>query len=132
MVFSVFQKKLGFWVFLVNSTVVSVLLSAAVERCFVSRMQDFFFIKYFLRTGNPRYLGTTQGNNFFSLKIDSIWSVKDAKNLTKMDAKTCNVAFLESKTLVLKVRQLVFNSFIQFISKVIELYSQLQLSSRTK
>ena len=35
-------KKLGFWVFLVHPTVVSVLLSASVKRCFVSRMRDFF------------------------------------------------------------------------------------------
>ena len=38
--FSVFQKN-GFGVFLVHPTVVSVLLSASVERCFVSRMRDF-------------------------------------------------------------------------------------------
>ena len=37
-----FFKKRGFWVFLVHPTVVSVLLSASVERCFVSRMRDFF------------------------------------------------------------------------------------------
>ena len=36
-----FSKKLGFWVFLVHPTVVSVLLSALVERCFVSRIRDF-------------------------------------------------------------------------------------------
>ena len=42
--FSVFLKKLGLWVFLVHPTVVSVLLSASVERCFVSRMQDFLEI----------------------------------------------------------------------------------------
>ena len=36
-----FSKKFGFWVFLVHPTVVSVLLSASVERCFVSRMRDF-------------------------------------------------------------------------------------------
>ena len=36
-----FSKNLGFWVFLVHPTVVSVLLSASVERCFVSRMRDF-------------------------------------------------------------------------------------------
>ena len=42
MIFSVFEEKKGFWVFLVHPTVVSVLLSASVERCFVSRMQDFF------------------------------------------------------------------------------------------
>ena len=39
-----FSKNLDFWVFLVHPTVVSVLLSASVERCFVSRMRDFFFI----------------------------------------------------------------------------------------
>ena len=43
MIFSVFSKNSGFWVFLVNPTVVSVLLSASVERCFVSRMRDFLF-----------------------------------------------------------------------------------------
>ena len=37
-----FLKKLGFWVFLVHPTVVLVLLSASVERCFVSRMRDFY------------------------------------------------------------------------------------------
>ena len=37
-----FSKKLGFWVFLVHPTVVLVLLSASVERFFVSRMRDFF------------------------------------------------------------------------------------------
>ena len=41
-----FSKKLGFWVFLVHPTVVSVLLSASVERCFVSRMPDFFGTKW--------------------------------------------------------------------------------------
>ena len=39
--FFCFSKKLGFWVFLVHPTVVSVLLSASVERLFVSRMRDF-------------------------------------------------------------------------------------------
>ena len=38
-----FSKNLGFWVFLVHPTVVSVLLSAWAERFFVSRMRDFFF-----------------------------------------------------------------------------------------
>ena len=42
MIFLIFPKKLGFLVFLVHTTMVSVLLSASVERCFVSRMQDFF------------------------------------------------------------------------------------------
>ena len=37
---------MGFWVFLVHPTVVTVLLSASVERCFVSCMQDFFFVFY--------------------------------------------------------------------------------------
>ena len=36
-----FSKNLGSLVFLVHPTVVSVLLSASVERCFVSRMRDF-------------------------------------------------------------------------------------------
>ena len=41
-----FSKKMGFWVFSVHPTVVSVLLSASVERCFVSRMRDFFLYPY--------------------------------------------------------------------------------------
>ena len=36
------SNKLGFWVFLIHPTVVSVLLSASVERFGVSRMLDFF------------------------------------------------------------------------------------------
>ena len=32
---------MGFWVFLVHPPMASVLLSASVERCFVSRMRDF-------------------------------------------------------------------------------------------
>ena len=44
MIFSLFQKKIGFRVFLVHPTVVSVLLSASVERCFVSRMRDFYLM----------------------------------------------------------------------------------------
>ena len=42
MIFSVFSKKMGFGVFLVHPPMASVLLSASVERCFVSRMRDFF------------------------------------------------------------------------------------------
>ena len=41
--FFTFSKKFGFRIFLVHPTVVSVLLSASVERCFVSRMRDFFY-----------------------------------------------------------------------------------------
>ena len=41
-----FSKKLGFWVYLVHPTVVSALLSPSVERCFVSRMRDFFFTRW--------------------------------------------------------------------------------------
>ena len=41
MMFSV-KKEFGFGVFLVHPTVVSVLLSASVERCFVSCMRDFY------------------------------------------------------------------------------------------
>ena len=47
-----FSKKSGFGVFLVHPPMASVLLSASVERCFVSRMRDFslIFIKkiYFI------------------------------------------------------------------------------------
>ena len=39
-----FSKKFGFWVFLVHPTVVSVLLSAWVERRFVSSMRNFFLL----------------------------------------------------------------------------------------
>ena len=45
--FLFFSKNLGFWVFLVHPTSVLVLLSASVERCFVSRMQDFFRFVFF-------------------------------------------------------------------------------------
>ena len=45
MIFFRFSKNLGFWLFLVHPTVVSVLLSASVERCFVSRMRDFLDYK---------------------------------------------------------------------------------------
>ena len=37
-------KKIHFCVFLVHPTVLSVLLSTSDERCFVSRIRDFFFI----------------------------------------------------------------------------------------
>ena len=36
-----FSKKSGFWVFLVHPPMALVILSASVERCFVSRMRDF-------------------------------------------------------------------------------------------
>ena len=51
-----FSKKLGFWVFLVHPTVVLVLLSALVERCFVSRMRDF--VKAYL-ADSPLYNAIT-------------------------------------------------------------------------
>ena len=44
MIFFCFSKIFGFGVFLVHPTVVSVLLSASVERFFVSCMRDFFYI----------------------------------------------------------------------------------------
>ena len=40
--FFCFLNFFGFWVFLIHPTVVSVLLSASVERCFVSHMRDFY------------------------------------------------------------------------------------------
>ena len=49
-----FSKKLGFWVLLVHPTVVSVLLSASVERCFVSRMRDFYKLSIYLYS--PKFL----------------------------------------------------------------------------
>ena len=42
--FFCFSKNLGFRLFLDHPTVVSVLLSASVERCFVSRMRIFFLL----------------------------------------------------------------------------------------
>ena len=41
-----FSKKSGFGVFLVHPPMASVLLSASVERCFVSRMRDFLNIYF--------------------------------------------------------------------------------------
>ena len=46
--FFCFSKKLGFGVFLVHPIMVSVLLCASVERCFVSRMRDFFSLFFFM------------------------------------------------------------------------------------
>ena len=42
--FSRFSKKSGFWVILVHPPMASVLLSASIERWFVSRMRDFLII----------------------------------------------------------------------------------------
>ena len=42
------------------------------------RTKTFFFIKYFVRTGNPNYLGVIQNISFF-YKIDQIWEVKVAQ-----------------------------------------------------
>ena len=47
-----FKKKLGFGVFLVHPPMASVLLSASVERCFVSRMRDFCDRKCYKRLHN--------------------------------------------------------------------------------
>ena len=49
MIFSVFLKKSDFGVFLVHPPMASVLLSASVERCFVSRMRDFLFYISFIQ-----------------------------------------------------------------------------------
>ena len=45
-----FLKNLGFWVFLVHPTVVLVVLSPLVERCFVSCMRAFFFFGLLMNT----------------------------------------------------------------------------------
>ena len=68
-----FSKNLDFWVFLVHPTVVSVLLSASVERCFVSRMRTFFrlfdiFLHFF------RFLGLFMDFLFF---FDFFWIILD-------------------------------------------------------
>ena len=39
-------KKKGFGVFLVHPTLVLALLSASVERCFVSHMREFIFVLF--------------------------------------------------------------------------------------
>ena len=60
---------MGFGVFLVHPPIASVLLSASVERCFVSRMRDFFY--FFI---SPNLLGMCLvGSKLscFSLKITS-------------------------------------------------------------
>ena len=44
MFFFRFSKKSGFWVFLLHPPLALVLLSASVERCFVSRMRDFSIV----------------------------------------------------------------------------------------
>ena len=59
--FFLFSKKLGFWVFLVHPTVVSVLLSASVERCFVSCIRDFYRMKAFAQA-----LGSGWGSEYKS------------------------------------------------------------------
>ena len=50
-----------FWVILVHPTVVSVLVSASVERCFVSRMRNFFLYIFGLVFGNGAIIGTHSG-----------------------------------------------------------------------
>ena len=57
-----FSKKIDFGVFLVHPPMASVLLSASVERCFVSRMQDFLKI---IMTKHDFY--NKRGNKFVTL-----------------------------------------------------------------
>ena len=58
------SKKLVFWVFLVHPTVVLVLLSASVERCFVSHMRDFFKTKNYVQI--MRILCTTFNKKIYA------------------------------------------------------------------
>ena len=51
--FFCFSINSGFWVFLVHPTLLSVLLSALVEICFVSRMRDFWLIIGFGTRAEP-------------------------------------------------------------------------------
>ena len=63
-----FSKNSGFWVFLVHPTVVSVLLSASVERCFVSRMRDFsedILLRYSVVKKNPSFGASLKGEFLF-------------------------------------------------------------------
>ena len=48
-----FSKTIGFGVFLIHPPMASVLLSASVERCFVSRMRDFQGGTFFWGVGGP-------------------------------------------------------------------------------
>ena len=73
----------GFWVFLDHPPMASVLLSASVERCFVSRMRDFYIVfTYFASsTGYEEDIFTNL------LKLFSIWMLKDqnlAENLKSL------------------------------------------------
>ena len=118
MIFSAFSKNLGFWVFLVHPIVVLVLLSASVERCFVSRMRDFSFwgwfrpltkhLPYWLR---PRVTYTQLSLNiliisvflitltiFITLShIYSYWDKKEMK-IWEESCDECGKAFSPKKT----------------------------------
>ena len=62
--FPFFKKKMGFWVFMVHPTVVSLLLSASVERFFFYRMRDFF--KNSMKKEKNAYVRILLANAFFS------------------------------------------------------------------
>ena len=53
----------------------------------------FFFTNYFVRTGNPRYLGTKQKNKL-STKVTKYVSWKLSSSETEIDAQACNVLYL--------------------------------------
>ena len=52
MIFFHFSRKSGFGVFLVHPPMALVLLSASVERCFVTRMRDFFLSFHWFSSPN--------------------------------------------------------------------------------
>ena len=63
-----FSKKSGFGIFLVQTTVVSVLLSASVKRCFVSRMRNFYQLLWRRRRKNYYHRETFNGYLFYNKK----------------------------------------------------------------
>ena len=110
-----FSKKLGFWVFLVHPTVVSVLLSALVKRCFVSCMQDFFFYYnvHFFDTVVKPVGGGSVINGADPIYFVLIWPSSSSCGGLWPGAKDC----------------LPFKLFLKLIFKVIDLVIQFILFS---
>ena len=75
MIFSVFQKKLGFGVFVAST---SVLLSASVERCFLSRMRDFLAVSRALEEFEQEFYikeRKPERHTFLVLAINKVWNI---------------------------------------------------------
>ena len=73
LIFFRFSKKSDFGVFLVLPTMVSVLLSASVKRCFVSRMRDFKKIKLEKNKGQS-FSGFLRKTKLFRKCLSALWS----------------------------------------------------------